>query len=140
MNNIIKIGFYILVVIAIIVGIGVFIWGGSNPTKGSSISLVITYILLGLAIGITLVASIGNIIQHPKSSLRLIVGIVAMLVIAGIGYIASKGEVLDSYIDFGVTKSAQSKMIDAGWYLVYGILGIAVVGIVVSEFSGLFKK
>ncbi|MBT8327375.1 MAG: hypothetical protein KJP21_06605 [Bacteroidia bacterium] len=140
MNNIIRIAFYILVVIAIAIGIGIFIWGGSNPTGGSSMSLIVTYILLGLAVGITLIASIGNIINHPKSSLRLIVGIVAMLVIAGIGYVASQGEVLDSYLDFGVTTAGQSKMIDAGWYLVYGALGIAGIGILVSEFSGLFKK
>jgi small-conductance mechanosensitive channel len=140
MNNIIKIAFYVVVVLALFIGVAVFIWGDRNPAKGSSISLILAYTLLLVAIGFTVVASIGNMIQHPKSSVKMLIGIGAVLVIGLIGYAVSSGDVLDQWEKFGVTTSNQSKWIDAAWYLVYGALGISIVGILVSEFSGLFKK
>ncbi len=140
MGNIFKIIFYVLVVGALIFGIGYYIWGDNDPNKGSSISLIVTYILLGIAAFITLSASIANMIQHPKSSVKSLIGVAGVVLIAIIGYNISKGEVLDAYLDFGVSEPGQSKMIDAGLYLLYGILGISFVGILVSEFTGLFKN
>lgn len=140
MSRIVKIAYYVLVVIAVIYGIAYLIWGDNNPNQGSSIALILAYILGGLAVAITIIAAIGNIVQHPKSSVKLLVGIGAVALIAIIGYSVSKGEVLDSYIDGNITKASQSKLIDAAWYLCYSILGIAVVGILVSEFTGLFKN
>ncbi len=143
MNNIIKIIFYVVVVAALLVGIVGYLWIGDGvvaDSKGSSISLIVSYILLIVAIGFTLVASIGNMVQNPKSSVKLLIGIGAVIVIGAIGYLASSGVVLDEWESKGVTTASQSKWIDAGWYLVYGILGISIIGILVSEFSGLFKK
>lgn len=140
MSRIVKIAYYVLVVIVIVYGVLYLIWGDNDPDQGSSIALVIAYILGGIAVLMTLVAAIGNIVQHPKSSVKLLVGIGAVALIAIVGYSASKGEVLDSYIDGNITEPSQSKLIDAAWYLCYSILGIAVVGILVSEFTGLFKN
>ena len=107
---------------------------------GSSLSLIVSYILFALALGITLIAAIGNIIQHPKSSIKLLIGIGVIAVIAIIGFSVSKGEVLDSYIDFGVKTSGESKLVDLGLYMFYSLFGISVIGILLSEFTGFFKN
>ena len=140
MKGIVRIAFYVIIVLAIIYGVAYLIWGGGDATAGSSISLILTYILLGLAVGLTVLAAVGNIVQHPKESIKLLAGVGVVALIAIIGYAVSKGEVLDSYIDGGVTKASQSKLIDMAWYLCYSILGIAVIGILGSEFTGLFKN
>ncbi|MEY2925288.1 MAG: hypothetical protein RLZZ337_1838 [Bacteroidota bacterium] len=140
MSNIVRIVYWALVIIALLYGTVYLIWGGGDDMTGSSISLIISYILFGLAFGITLIAAIGNIIQHPKDSIKLLIGIGVVALIAIIGYSVSKGEVLDSYIDFGVKTKGESKLVDLGLYMFYSLLSISIVGILVSEFTGFFKN
>ena len=140
--QIVRISLYVVVVIALIYGVVFKIWFDDSPGNeaGSSFTLIIAYIFMALALGITIVAAIGNIVQHPKESVKLLIGVGGVLTIALIGYAASSGELLDWYEDFGVSTVKQSKLIDTGWYLVYFVLGASVIGILVSEFAGLFKR
>lgn len=140
MGKILRIVYWVLVIIALLYGTVYLIWGGGDDMAGSSISLIVSYILFALALGITLIAAIGNIVQHPKASVKLLAGIGVIALIAIIGYSVSKGEVLDSYIDFGVTTKGESKLVDLGLYMFYSLLGISLVGIIVSEFTGFFKN
>ena len=75
MSNIVRIVYWVLVIIALLYGTVYLIWGGGDDMAGSSLSLIVSYILFALALGITLIAAIGNIIQHPKSSIKLLIGI-----------------------------------------------------------------
>lgn len=138
--KILKIVFYVVVVLALVFGVVINIWGGQNPDGGSSMSLHLAKILMYIAAGAALLMAITNMVQHPKSSIKFLIGIGAILLITLIGYGISGGEVLDNWEQFGVTSSTTSKWIDAGWYLVYGILGISLVAIAVSEFAGLFNR
>ena len=72
--------------------------------------------------------------------IALLIGIGVVALIAIIGYSVSKGEVLDSYIDFGVKTKGESKLVDLGLYMFYSLLSISIVGILVSEFTGFFKN
>jgi hypothetical protein len=112
---------------------------GADAAVGSNVGLILTYILMGLAIAATLAAAVGGILNHPKSAMKFIVGLGAMALIGFIGYAISGGEVLDSYIDYGIESKTGSKMVDVGLYTAYAVLGATVIGIIVSEVISMIK-
>lgn len=142
MNKIVRIVFYAIIVLVIVIGLIAKIWLGDgmrSQMQGSSIGLILSYILMGIAVVGALLASVVNVIQNPKLGIKTAIGIIAIVAIFFIGYAISRGEVTDAYISFGVDTASASKYVDAGLYLLYALLGITIGGILVSEFLSIVK-
>ena len=126
--------------IIIVMVIAYVVWLASDSRSASGFGLNLTYVLGVLAVLGTLVSSVLYIVNNPKNAKKLIIGICVLAVICGVSYIASSGEVLDSYAKYDVTTVAKSKLIDMGMYLTL-VLGVgSVVLAVVTEAVSLFKN
>ena len=77
--------------------------------------------------------------KNPKSLIETGIGLGSILVLFLIAWLISGSEVYRNYAEFGVDASL-SKFIGGKLNLVYLLVGVAVVGIVYSEFSKTFKN
>jgi hypothetical protein len=139
-SRILAIVFYAIVVGLVAWSMGYFIWYGQNDYTGADYSLLIAEVLLGLAILVTLGSALTNVINHPKESIKTLIGIVVLGLIGLIAYSVSSGEIIEKYIEFDVTSAHQSKLVDMGLYLMYACTGIAVVAILAAEIGSAFKS
>jgi len=88
-----------------------------------------------LAIGFPIYISSKN----PESLKGAGMGLSALLILFLVGYLISGSEVLPSYVEFGVD-AGLSKFIGGMLILVYLLSGVAIGGIIFSEFSKSFKN
>lgn len=140
MGRAIRIAFYSIVVIAILYGVIYLIWTGANDRQGVNVGMILSFTLLGIAAVGILYASISNIFHNPRSGLSVLIGIVLFGLMILIGYSLSGGEVLDVYLDKGVTSASASKWVDSGLFLMYGLGAIAFIAVIASEITTAIKK
>tara|TARA_B100000475_G_C14869088_1_gene261065 strand:+ start:262 stop:600 length:339 start_codon:yes stop_codon:yes gene_type:complete len=99
----------------------------------SAYGLVIVGALL--AVGFPIYLSSKNPASLKESAMAF-AGLIIMFLV---GYLISGNEVLPTYIEFGVD-AGLSKFIGGMIILVYLLAGIAIGGIIYSEFSKTFKN
>ena len=99
----------------------------------SAYGLVIVGALL--AIGFPIYLSSKNPASLKESAMAF-AGLIIMFLV---GYLISGNEVLPTYIEFGVD-AGLSKFIGGMIILVYLLAGVAIGGIIYSEFSKTFKN
>jgi hypothetical protein len=97
--------------------------------------LYAAYILAGLAILLVIVLPLINSINDPKSLLGTAIGVVFIGILFFIGWSVSSSE---AYTRYGVTET-YSKVIGGALITMYILAIIALVGIVFSEVSKIFK-
>ena len=88
-----------------------------------------------LAVGFPIYLSSKN----PASLKESAMAFAGLLIMFLVGYLISGNEVLPTYIEFGVD-AGLSKFIGGMIILVYLLAGIAIGGIIYSEFSKTFKN
>ena len=91
MGRILRMAFFSIVVVALLYGVMYLIWGGNNERQGAGFGLAVGVVLMGIAALAVLIASITNIVHHPKSGLSILIGIVLFAIIVLIGYSVSSG-------------------------------------------------
>ncbi len=96
------------------------------------IMIYLAYALLGLGVIAAIVMPLINSISDPKSLLGGLIGIVFLLIIYGVAYAISQGDVTSVYMRFGVD-GGMSKLVGASIISMYILLGLSVLGIVFSE-------
>jgi len=96
------------------------------------IMIYVAYGLLGLAVVTAIIMPLVKSIGNPKSLLGGLIGIVCLLVIYGIAYAISQGDVTAVYMKFGVD-AGLSNSVGASIIYMYLLLGLSVLGIVFSE-------
>ena len=105
----------------------------------STYGLYAAYILVGIAILAAVVMPLVQSFSNPRALLGALVGVVAIAVLFFIGYSISGSEVTPLYIKNKVTSEVTSKIIGGSLITVYILAILALVGIVVSEISKIFK-
>lgn len=97
------------------------------------------YVLFAIATIAALVFPIINMIQNPKGAKDALIGVVALLVVCGIGYaLASSEEFLT--LDGKVLASASaSKFSEAGLIAFYIMGAAAIVAVIYAEVSKTLK-
>lgn len=109
-------------------------------SKMVSMGIMVTVALLAITFVVALVFAIIQVLSNPKGALAGIAGLVVILIIFGIGYSMSAGEVEQSWIDkdFGITPTI-SKYVSGAVFASAVMVGLAVLGLVVSEIRNFFK-
>lgn len=102
------------------------------------IILYIGYFLVAVAVIAAIVLPLVKSLSNPRSLMTIGAGLVALLVIFGIAYALSGNEVRPSYSVFGIDEGG-SKLIGATIITMYLLLALALIGIVVTEVSKLFR-
>lgn len=105
---------------------------------GFDIVLYIGYGLVILAAAGSILLPLINSIGNPKSLIGTGIGIAVLVVVFGISYAVSGNEVTEVYKEFDVDASG-SKTIGGMLTMMYILIGMAVVGIVVTEVNKMLK-
>jgi hypothetical protein len=99
------------------------------------IGLYAFYVFLAVAVIAAIVFPIINAIKTPAALLRSLVGVGALLVLFGISYALSSGDVGAG----STVTSGESKLIGAGLIMFYISLLLAILAVVYSEVTKAFK-
>lgn len=101
--------------------------------------IVAAYILIGLGVVLAVVFPLIQSASNPKSLVKAGIGLVAILVVFGIGYALSDGELNTKFLQSGVDTEGLSQTIGGMLKMVYLLMGVAAAGIVYTEFSKALK-
>lgn len=101
--------------------------------------IVAAYILIGLGVVLAVVFPLIQSFSNPKALIRAGIGVVAILVIFGLGYALSTGDLNAKFLQSGVDTEGLSQTIGGMLKMVYLMMGIAVIGIVYTEFHKAVK-
>lgn len=106
--------------------------------------LTYTYILAGLSVALVLVFFVVNIFVNPANLKKALLGVGGVILIVGLSYMLSSDAPLDfSSKDLATVYNGDSstlKWTDAGLFTTYILLGITIVGAVISSFTTFFKR
>ncbi len=104
----------------------------------STYGLYLAYILIGLGILLAIVLPLISAFSNPKALIGTAVGVVIIVAVFFIGWAIASNEVLPAYAEENITP-ASSKIIGGGLIAMYIMIGIAIVTILFSELSSIFK-
>ena len=104
-----------------------------------NVGIIVAYILIVIGVVSAVVFPLINAVSQPQLLVKSGIGIVAVLIVFGIGYALSDSGLTAKFIQSGVETEGLSKMIGGALTMVYLLMGVALVGIVYTEFSKAFK-
>lgn len=97
------------------------------------------YILFGIATLAAIVFPILNMVQNPKGAKNALIGVVALVVVFGLGYALAGSEEFFTHDGNLLADAATSKKSEAGLIAFY-IMGAAAIGAVIfAEVSKMLK-
>lgn len=97
------------------------------------------YILFGIATITAIVFPLLNMVQNPKGAKNALIGVVALLVVCGLGYALAGSEEFFTHDGTLLADAATSKKSEAGLIAFY-IMGAAAIGAVIfAEVSKMLK-
>ena len=97
------------------------------------------YILFGIAAISAIVFPILNMVQNPKGAKNALIGVVALVVVFGLGYALAGSEEFFTHDGNLLADAATSKKSEAGLIAFY-IMGAAAIGAVIfAEVSKMLK-
>jgi ribose/xylose/arabinose/galactoside ABC-type transport system permease subunit len=105
----------------------------------STYGLFLAYILLAVAALAAVVLPLISALNNPKSLLKTLGAVVVLLIVFGIAYSISGGEVLESYQKHGVNTAGASKFVGGTLFTLYALIIFAIIAIVVTEIKKAFN-
>lgn len=118
----------------------------ADPTMGSWINtnLVWTYILMGIGAGIAVLASLFHMITDIKAAKKGLLSLLFLGAVAVVSYVLASDEIpqflgVQKFINDGTLTAQVARLVDAGLYATYILLGLAVLSIAFSSVTRLFK-
>jgi hypothetical protein len=136
MKNI-KIFFYIIVALLTLTSV-VMIYTTAIE-RGTDLGLYSSYVLMAIGILSAIAFPIANIIKHPETGVKVLIGLGLLLAVFGLGYALSSNEVTFVYEKAGVNSPGASKRIGASLNMMY-IMFVGVIGVVIfTEIRNLLK-
>ena len=104
-----------------------------------NVGIIVAYVLIVIGVVTAVVFPLINAMSEPKTLVKSGIGIVAVLAIFGLGYLLSDSSLTAKFIQSGVDTENLSKMIGGALTMVYLLMGVAIIGIVYTEFSKALK-
>ena len=100
---------------------------------------IVAYILVGIGVLLAIVFPLINALSEPKLLIKAGIGLLGIVIVFGIGYALSDSATSARDIQYGVDTEFLSQSIGGALRMVYLLMGIAVIGIVYTEFSKALK-
>ena len=98
------------------------------------------YVLVGLAVFFTLIFPIGNMIVNPKSGLKTLISLVIVAGLLFVGYQLASDTIMNLPGYTGKDNVPETlKLTGMGIYMMYFMLGGAILAMVYSSISKIFK-
>jgi TRAP-type C4-dicarboxylate transport system permease small subunit len=118
----------------------------ADPTMGSWINsnLIWTYILMAIGAGIAVIASLFHMFTDIKAAKKGLISLVFLGAVVVVSYLLASDQIpqfigVQKFINDGTLTSQVAKLVDTGLYATYILLGLAVLSIVFSSVTRLFK-
>ena len=139
--NIFKIVSLILIALAVVLQVIVLIKGEEGLIGNSILDnyIRLAYIALFICAFLAILFPILFMVQNPKNAIKMLIGLAGFVVIGFICYALASNSFNIVQLETLKTTEETSKIVGAGLYFTYAIGGIAVITIIYSSFSGLFK-
>lgn len=144
MNKLVRIFYILLLVISAILCVLFYTGGteidGTTPIFTNTFILY-AYILTGIAVVASLIFPVFQMITNPKNAKKSLLGVLALVVVVILAYVFSSAETLNfSGTDmekFNVPSLL--KKVDTGIITTYILVAVAIIAMIYSETSKLFK-
>ena len=104
-----------------------------------NVGIIVAYIMVVIGVLLAVVFPLINSISQPKTLVKAGVGVLIVLVIYGIGYGLAGSDLTTKFIQSGVESEGLSRSIGGALMMVYLLMGVAIIGIVYTEFAKVFK-
>lgn len=104
----------------------------------TNVNLYLTYILFGLALLVSLFATVTGALAKPDSIKRSLIGVGALGLITVISYVMASGEFMKDYPE-GTSETA-IKLSGMGLYMLYILTFLAVLSIIYSAVARVMNK
>ena len=121
----------------------------ANETDPTMLSWVNTnviwaYILVVFAASVAIFAGLFHMVTDKKAAKQGLISIVFLGVVVLISYLVASPEIpqfmgVDKFINDGTINEKIVKMVDTGLYATYILLGLAVISIIFTSVTRLFK-
>jgi hypothetical protein len=118
----------------------------ADPTMGNWINtnLIWAYILMLIGAGAAIISGLFHMATDFKAAKKGLISIVFLGVVALVAYLLASDQIpqftgAQRFIQDGTLTPQVAKMIDAGLYATYILLALAVLSIVLSPVTRLFK-
>lgn len=105
---------------------------------GISSGLMLTYFTIGLCVLAWLLFGLKGLFSDLANSKKVLMGFAGFIVLLLVGYMLADSTVLGSWAEKGVTEGT-SKWVGAGLMSFYVFISVAVLAIIWSEVSRMFK-
>lgn len=143
-NKLFNIILYVLLGLSAILGIYFYLatdFSDAHTNTGTTSGILIgwCYLLLGIATIVTIAFPIYFMSKNPTKAKSALIGIGALLVVFGIGYLTAGDEVVKDIDGIVLADAGTSQLSEAGIIAFY-IMGIVAIGsIIYAEVSKMFK-
>lgn len=115
--------------------------GSVGAAMGVDVMLYYAYIIFAAALIIAVIFPIINILSNPKGAMRTLIGLVAMIVIFGVGYLLSSDAPVPNPAENGYFDNpVELRLTDVGLYAGYIMLAASFLVIIWGEIRNAFKK
>jgi hypothetical protein len=118
----------------------------ADPTMGSWINsnLVWTYILMAIGAGIAVLAGIYQMVTDINAAKKGLISFVFLGLVVLVSYLLASDQIpqflgVQKFINNGTLTAQVAKLVDAGLWATYILLGLAVLSIALSSVTRLFK-
>ena len=98
-----------------------------------NIGIIVAYVLVVIGVVTAVVFPLINALSEPKLLIKSGIGILAVLVVFGLGYALADSTLTAKFIQSGVETGNLSRMIGGSLTMVYLLMGVAIIGIVYTE-------
>jgi len=139
--NIFKVVSLILIALAVIFQ-GLVLIKGDDAVAGTSIIdnfITTSAIALGIAVVLAIIFPIVFIGQNPKNALKVLAVLVGFLIIGFICYSIAGNTFNNVRLEELKTTASISRIVGTGLYFTYFVGGVAILAVIFSGLSGLFK-
>lgn len=118
----------------------------ADPTMGSWINsnLVWSYVLLAIGAGIAVLAGLFHMATDIKAAKKGLISLVFLAAVAVVSYLLASDAIpqfagVQRFINDGTLTPQVAKMVDAGLYATYILVALAILSILFSSVTRLFK-
>ncbi len=142
-STIFKVVKFVIALGGILIVAGIWATGDQNY-MWNDINLVtlgidLAFVALGISAAAVVVFSIGMFFMNIKKSLNAVISVVLLVILFGVSYSASSGEVHAAWSDLEMATQATSKYVGTGIVLLYILFGAALLSIIGSEVTRFVK-
>ena len=104
-----------------------------------NVGIWLAYALVIIGVALAIVFPLIQSVGEPKQMAKAGIGVVGILVIFGLGYVISDGDLTSKYLQSGIDSEGLSRAIGGILKMVYILMGVAVAAIVYTEFHKVVK-